>query len=194
MRTDKQKTSVKIRSIRCQNPMRFVKIHFVLATLLALITAACAPAPSPSPSPDPLPLPTEYAVRDEGREIIEQIYDGRYAHYPPSSGKHYNLSAQWGFYKSEIPPEFYIGSLELGGIVILYNCPQPCPQTEAALTQLLDIAPPDAESHQVMIVISPNSKIGSPVVALAWGWELDLPRADLNALVAFYQNHVGQQR
>ena len=53
MRTDKQKTSVKIRSIRCQNPMRFVKIHFVLATLLTLITAACAPAPATAPTRTP---------------------------------------------------------------------------------------------------------------------------------------------
>jgi len=150
------------------------------------------PAPAPTPAPTATPAAVEYTVPDEGKSHLNLGDTGQYQHYPPSSGPHYGQPIEWGVYQDEVPPEYYVHNLEHGGVVILYNCPEACPDTEDALLQLFNHAPAEAEFNEVKLVISPNAKIESPVVALAWGWELDLPTANADLLLDFYVRHVNQ--
>lgn len=150
------------------------------------------PTPTPPPTSTPAPVPTEYAVPDEGVAHIQLGDTGVYEHYPPSSGQHYGQTVEWGFYEEEVQPEYYVHNLEHGGVVILYNCPEACPDTEDALFQLINQAPAEDVFGEVKIIVSPNAKIESPVVALAWGWQLDLPTADTDVLLDFYLRYVNQ--
>ena len=175
------------------------KVLALLVASTALITLACnfggliaQPTPTLVPTPTPTPAPTEYAVPDEGRFHIDLGTAGDYAHFPPSSGPHYGQIPDWGFYEDEVPPEYYLHNLEHGGIVILFNCPTACPETEEVFFTLLNTAPPEDVFNEVKIIVSPNTKIDSPVIALAWGWELDLAQADLDLLLDFYNRHVNQ--
>jgi hypothetical protein len=150
--------------------------------------------PVPEPTLEPLPegAPTEYAVPDEGAFHIEFPETATYEHYPPSSGLHYGRILEWGLYDEEVPPEFWVHNLEHGGIVVLYNCSDDCAEVEVALEELLATAPPEEVFNEVKIVVSPNSQIESPVVALAWGYQLDLQSPDLEVLLDFYARHVNQ--
>ena len=159
------------------------------ATSTPIPTATSLPSPTPILTDTPVPV-AEYEVPDEGREHIEFPTLANYAHYPPSSGLHYGRTLEWGFYQDEIPPEYWVHSLEHGGIVVLYNCSGDCQATEDALWQLMDTAPPEDVFNEVKILISPNSQIESPVVALAWGWQLDLDSPDYDVLLDFYQRRV----
>jgi len=65
-------------------------------------------------------------------EPANHISPGTQARYltdPPTSGPHYSVRGEaplpWGFYARQYPPEDWVHNLEHGGVVILYNCPQP---------------------------------------------------------------------
>ena len=178
---------------------RFLRLFAPFLGLTALTALACnfggltaPPTPTPIPSPTLTPPPTEYAVPDEGRFHIEVGTAADYAHFPPSSGSHYGQIPDWGFYRDPVPPEYFVHNLEHGGIVILYNCPTACPDSEKVFVTLLNSAPAETTFNEVKILVSPNAKIDSPVIALAWGWELDLPQTDLDLLLGFYNRHVNQ--
>jgi hypothetical protein len=165
---------------------------FTTPTPVPTSTPTPRPEPTSTPISLPTPIPTEYAVADEGVHHIEDGATATYAHYPPSSGLHYGRYLAWGFYEEEVPPEFWVHSLEHGGIVILYNCSTDCAEIEAELEQFMNTAPPDDVFNEVKLLISPNSLIEHKVIALAWGWELDLQTVDHELLLDFYQRHVNQ--
>ncbi|MBI3242027.1 MAG: DUF3105 domain-containing protein [Chloroflexi bacterium] len=168
----------------------------LLVTGLGCVTVTRMFEPPLAPTPSPLPtleaVPIEYAVPDEGKSHLQLGDTGIYEHYPPSSGSHYGQTFEWGYYDEEVPPEYYVHNLEHGGIVILYNCPEACSDTQDALFQLFNHAPADTTFNKVKIIVSPNSQITSPVIALAWGWELDLETVDADLLLDFYDRHVNQ--
>jgi hypothetical protein len=105
---------------------------------------------------------------------------------------HFGSYLNWGMYDEEVPPEFWVHSLEHGGIVVLYNCKSNCANAKQALKDFYSSAPPDSLFQKIKILITPNSKITLPVIALAWGFQLDLPNVNQEALLNFYQNHVNK--
>lgn len=134
----------------------------------------------------PGPVPGEREVPAEG--AAQHVAEGQPitpTHYPPSSGPHYASPAAWGVYSVEVPEGAFVHSLEHSGIVILYNCPEGCPEVVAALTNLYDTAP-ESKWGQVKMVVSPNSKIDHKIYALAWGREVAQDELDVEALRNFY--------
>lgn len=191
------------------------KLFFVPTLVLSLVGLGCqtvtnlvtTPTRLPEPTLEPLPteailileptaigseIPQEYEVPDEGRNHIEVGETAEYDHYPPSSGLHYGTILNWGYYNEEVPPELWVHSLEHGGIVILYNCPEGCSETEDLFWNLIESAPPEDVFNEVKILVSPNSEIETKVVALAWGIQLDLAEADHDILLDYYNRHVNQ--
>jgi hypothetical protein len=167
------------------------------ATATPRPTTTAPPTPAPaSPTAAQLPtvlvVPSERQIPDEGRNHIPEGEPGTYDHFPPSSGEHYAPVLQYDYYAVEVPPEYYVHNLEHGAIVVLYNCPEPCPDTETLLGEFFDRAPPDDVFGEVKVVIGQNSDLESKVVALAWGYQMDLPEADVEALLDFYRRHVNQ--
>lgn len=173
--------------------------------ILPLLTLACtlggalqaptrptvAPLATAAPTPT-VPRALEYSVPDEGTQHIAAGADGEYDHYPPSSGEHYGQVADWGIYSEPVPPEYWVHNLEHGGIVLLYQCAATCPEIEDQLTAWLKTVPTDAVFNSVKLVVSPNARIGSSFIALAWGHELDLSVWDGDRLLEFYETYVNQ--
>jgi Protein of unknown function (DUF3105) len=134
----------------------------------------------------------EYAVPDEGRYHIDLGATADYKHFPPSSGLHYGKILNWGFYNEPIPPEYWVHSLEHGGVVILYNCATTCKDTEDAIWKVVQNAPAEDQFNEVKILVTPNDKIDHPIIALAWDTELDLEQVDYAVLMDFYNRHVNK--
>ena len=136
---------------------------------------------------------TEIELPYEGALHIPVGQTGTYQHYPPSSGPHWNQPSlapvTWGAYRDSVRPEQWIHNLEHGGIVILYNCPDGCPDTVAALEKFARRVPNSRFGNQ-KVVVSPNSEITSKIVALAWTRELDLSDFDRERLLEFYKRWV----
>jgi hypothetical protein len=135
----------------------------------------------------------EVNVPSEGAAHIPVGQKGTYQHYPPSSGPHWNERAvapiAWGVYSEPVPAEAFVHNLEHGGIVILYNCPEGCPDTVESLETFAAQVPQSRFGTQ-KVVISPDPQIPTKVVALAWTRELDLTDFDQARLLEFYKRWV----
>jgi hypothetical protein len=92
-------------------------------------------------------------------------------------------------YNQPVQPESYVHNLEHGGIVILYNCPEGCPETVAALERLAAQVPASRLGTQ-KVVVSPDSLIETKIVALAWTRQLNLSDFDHARLLEFYKRWV----
>ena len=173
---------------------------------LYFITSARSAAPVPVTAPPVATVaPTEASraaeeleVPIEGFQHVEPGTPINYDHYPPSSGAHYPQPAPWGIYAEPVPEGNFVHNLEHSGIVILYHCPEGCLELEGQLRDFYDNAPPDELFHEVKIVIAPyDGELPAKVVALAWGFQLNLyqfDEADRVTLLSFYQRHVNRGR
>jgi hypothetical protein len=132
---------------------------------------------------------SEVAVPIEGFDHIPQGETAVYDHYPPSSGQHWGVTAEWGIYANPVPPEVWVHNLEHSGIVLLYNCPDGCPDLVEDLTNWSRNAP-DSKWGYPKILMFPDDRIESQIVALAWGWQLDMDRFDGGMLNVFYTRHI----
>lgn len=105
-------------------------------------------------------------VQMEQANHIPAGTQARYLTDPPTSGQHYNVRGEapltWGFYARPFPPEDWVHNLEHGGVVILYDCPQPqstgraklietdlsCPESQSPVQNFIsEPAPPDGRAH-----------------------------------------------
>ncbi len=91
-----------------------------------------------------------------------------YAQSPPVGGDHNPSWLNCGVYDEPVQDELAVHSLEHGAVWVTYRPDLPADQVQA-----LDDALPDT-----YIVLSPREGLPSPVVASAWGAQLQLTGAD----------------
>lgn len=123
----------------------------------------------------------------------------QYDHDPPTSGCHYNIAnaapVNPGVYGQEIPAEYWVHNLEHGYVVVLYNCPQGCPNEVQQLIAWRKSLPPDPAGQGVIkyakVVVLPWHTMKVKFAAVSWDWYQGWDSLDLKAVQAFYDNHVG---
>ena len=167
----------------------------IATTAPVATTAAKATAKTPAATlaPTAAPAAEEFEVPIEGVQHVREGASITYDHYPPSSGKHYPRPAPWGVYTEPVPEGTFVHNLEHSGIVILYHCPDGCPDLEKQLSDFYDKAPKDPQFNEVKILITPYEReLPAAIVALAWGWQLNLSEVDEARLLDFYQRHLNQ--
>ena len=136
-------------------------------------------------------LPGETVIPDEGAAIYPTGQLIKYQTYPPSSGGHYADPAAWGLSATPVPEGNFVTNLARGGIVYLYYCPTACPALVQQLQDFLKKAPPDKTYNTVRLLISPYERaLATPIVALAWDHELDLPQFNADLMLSWYQRFV----
>jgi hypothetical protein len=92
-----------------------------------------------------------------------------YEQRPPAGGEHNPVWQNCGFYEDPIRDENAVHSLEHGAVWIAYSPDLPQDEVET----LRDLA-----QNQTYILVSPYEDLPSPVVATAWGKQLQLDSAD----------------
>jgi hypothetical protein len=121
----------------------------------------------------------------EGNMHVVEPTPVSYQANPPASGPHWpQWQEPWGPYPSELPRERWVHNLEHGGIVLLYNCPNGCPDVVTQLGVLRDATPPDQYNEQ-RIIITPDSVMPHQVAAAAWLWRWQGDAVDMQALRCF---------
>jgi hypothetical protein len=136
-------------------------------------------------------LPGELEIADEGRGHAEAGTNLTFRSEPPSSGTHYAEAAPWGLATAPVPPGNYLHNLALGGTVILYHCATPCPDLERQLSDFYAHLQPDTNSKQAKILITAYEKdLPTPLVALAWGHQLNLQQFDAAVLRRWHKRFV----
>ncbi len=111
---------------------------------------------------------------------------------PPSSGEHWPTPAAWGYSDQAIPPETWVHNLEHGGIAVLFNCPDGCPQDQEKIRNFVSSSHPEGTFHEVKIVTASYPVPGHRFALMAWGWRVYMDSWDAALADSFYQAHVNQ--
>ncbi|AHY46970.1 Protein of unknown function (DUF3105) [Rubrobacter radiotolerans] len=104
-----------------------------------------------------------------------------YAQNPPAGGEHHPNWQNCGFYTQPVRNETAVHSLEHGAVWITYSPDLPADQLET-IGQLA--------TNQSYVLASPYEDLPSPIVASAWGYQLQLDSANDPALEQFLRAYV----
>lgn len=125
------------------------------------------------------------------------LSDENFTSNPPSSGNHYPRWAAYKSYDAPIPRGYSVHCMEHGAVILLYNCPEGCPEDVAALQKILDQLPedpictdPEGPRHRTLLL--PDPHIPSRFAASSWGWTLQAPCVDPPSFTAFIHDHYGK--
>jgi hypothetical protein len=141
----------------------------VLVLLLGLVTYTLASAPPPKQIQGLLTFPNIPG----GQHISGPI---GYPQTPPVGGPHASAWQNCGIYDRPIQSENAVHSLEHGAVWITYS-----PDLPQSRVELLE----SAARAQRAVLLSPFQGLPSPIVASAWGAQVQLPDASDPRLVEF---------
>ncbi len=99
---------------------------------------------------------------------------------PPVGGTHNPTWMNCGIYDTPVRTELAVHSLEHGSVWVTYQPELPADQVQ----QLRDLV--RGKDH---VLLSPFPGLKSPVVATAWGLQLELPDTSDSRLAAFIRNY-----
>ena len=160
----------------------------------ALVGLALLPRPMLRLDTTLLPLPKVgvqgHAVEAEGRDHVDIGTPIVYQNRPPSSGPHYPRTLRYGVLDRDVEPGYWVHNLEHGGIVVLYNCAEPCPALVRQLREVYAKAPPSERYHVVKLAAVPDHDMDHQLAVVAWGYIDEMDAFDADRILAFYREHV----
>ena len=100
-------------------------------------------------------------------------------------------------YDEPVPQGFLVHSMEHGGVVLYYNCPDGCPDVLALFRELVEGQGSDPQCETVpevenRIIIVPNPDMNVPIAATAWERLYRATCLDKESLQEFIGEHYGQ--
>jgi hypothetical protein len=149
-----------------------VLIAAILFALVAAFVAVVVLDSRQGPSGPP-EAAEEVDVGEAGRHTEDEV---DYEQNPPAGGEHNPVWQNCGVYEEPIRNETAIHSLEHGAVWITYRPSLPDEQVQ----QLEDLA--QGESY---VLVSPMEGLPSPIVASAWGNQLQVQEASDESLEEF---------
>lgn len=101
---------------------------------------------------------------------------------PPTSGPHYPIPPNGGYYDFSLSSLEQVAFLESGGVIVQYL---PTNNT-ADIKEMISLA-----SNSV--IVSPNKTLDNAVIATAWTWKLSCKKYELNGLREFITEYGGKK-
>lgn len=142
---------------------------------LALVAGACS-----SGDDDPAPVEIEGLRTYEGLSNGHLSGEIEYPQWPPVGGDHNPVWQKCGFYSVRIPPERAVHSMEHGAVWVAY-------------TEGTDVASLLAQTiTDEYLLLSPLEDLDAPMVASAWGAQIDVESADDPRLEQFIDTYSRQ--
>ncbi len=121
-------------------------------------------------------------VGEAGRHTEDGV---NYDQSPPAGGEHNPVWQNAGYYDEPIRNETAVHTLEHGGVWITYSPDLP----QGEVDELQEVA-----NSRECVLVSPYPDLGSPVVASAWGKQIELEGSDDPALNRFIGTYLrGEQ-
>lgn len=118
---------------------------------------------------------------------------------PPATGPHFNVWARWNRSYSNPPLErgYWVHNLEHGGVALLYNCPDGCPEEVAAFEEMMQDFPEDPDCmppvrNRMLVTSDPLLPADVRFAASAWGFTYTAGCFDAPSLMSFIQAHHGR--
>lgn len=166
---------------------RHVSVGFALVGLLlvvglgiAAVTAAAMSGSHSGSAPDGVQA---FAENDHTDVSSPVAYD----HVPPVGGAHNPVQLNCGVYDQQVPNENAVHSLEHGAVRITY-----LPNLSAAdVGQLRSLVTSSYVGSERYIILSPYPGLPSPIVASAWGEQLQVQSVSDGRLGQFIHTFAG---
>jgi hypothetical protein len=130
------------------------------------------------------------ALADEGRDHVPQGTPLTFRANPPASGTHYDNWTRSGVYTEPQAPGNWVHSLEHGYIVVLYNCPEACPDLVSQLRSVYEAAPKSPRFGYQKMVVTPYANMDTRLAAVAWNRVLTMDTFDRDLLLEFYRTYL----
>jgi hypothetical protein len=157
----------------------------VIVVAAGLVVAVIAFAASFTPAGSGgLPPGTQVFAENDHTHVTGPV---TYDRVPPAGGPHNPIQLNCGVYTQPVPNENAVHSLEHGAVWITYQ-PNLPPDQLASLQQLVVSSYVGSQRY---LILSPYAGIPSPIVASAWGAQLDVNSPSDSGLVAFIQHYAG---
>jgi hypothetical protein len=129
-------------------------------------------------------------------ERAEHVPDGTVIEYstrPPTSGKHYNdWYRSYGVVEQGVPPGNWVHNLEHGAVVLLYNCPEGCPELAQQIKDFHASLPAGRNSKRgvARLLAIPHTDMDHKLAVVAWGRLLELDEFDAAKIRQFYDARI----
>jgi hypothetical protein len=156
----------------------------ITVAVLVVAVIAVAAAAFTSTGSSSLPSGTQTFAENDHTHVTGPV---TYDRVPPAGGPHNPVQLNCGVYSQAVPNENAVHSLEHGAVWITYQ-PNLSPDQVALLQQIVTTHYVGAQRY---LILSPYAGIPSPIVASAWGAQLDLNQADDPRLVQFITQFAG---
>lgn len=125
-------------------------------------------------------------LSDQGAEHVNApVPDYVYNTLPPASGPHMAELAAWGEHTAPIPNWIQLHNLEVGGVIMHYDCPDGCPAIVNELRAIL------AAQGDDLLILEPYPEMEHQIVITAWSHWLPLDELDRDAIVDFIERFRG---
>lgn len=112
------------------------------------------------------------------------VTDPVYNDPPPVGGPHTSCWLDYRVYAQAQDPGRWVHNLEHGGVVLLYNCHDDCPEEVDALSTF-------ATEHP-RTILTPYPELPTRFAVVAWGHRLMMDCLDPVAVQSFYDEHFNQ--
>jgi hypothetical protein len=137
----------------------------------------------------PAPRPGE-DVPVQGRgHIAEGVPHDPYNSDPPSSGPHYALPAEAGFYEVAPADEYLVHSLEHGYVIIWYNCDRlvtgTCDDLKADVRDVMSRAGNSLITNTLKLIAVPRPSMPQALALTAWSRIHRMEQFDRQEIIDF---------
>jgi hypothetical protein len=141
-----------------------------LPIFAALAASACA---DPEPIP---PLACDGVVQPVRGEAGVHVPPGtpiEWSTNPPATGTHYPFWVKWNHHYTALDRGYWMHNAEHGGVVLLYRCPEGCPEVIDALIDVVATFSTDGACqapvrNRLIVVNDPQLPEGVQVAAVGW--------------------------
>jgi hypothetical protein len=133
------------------------------------------------------------AVQVERAEHVPAGTQIEYATRPPSSGKHYDAwYPTYGVVEEAVPAGNWVHNLEHGAVVLLYNCPQGCPELVQQIKDFYATLPAGRNSKRggARLLAVPYADMDHKLAVAAWGWLQELDEFDAAKIRQFFDARI----
>ena len=117
---------------------------------------------------------------------------------PPAEGTHYPVWVPWAqAFTEQVPRGNWLHNAEHGGVVLLYRCPDGCPEVVTQLAAFAAALPQDPLCQSAINarwVLTPDPLLpdGVQVAAVSWGYSYKASCLDLDSLQGFITAHYAR--
>ncbi len=115
---------------------------------------------------------------------------------PPVSGNHFNAWVAWNRHYEELDRGYWVHNAEHGGVILLYNCPQGCPEVVASLLDVVRSSRVDPKCEAPVrnrLIVAADRLLPADVQVAAVGWSVHYQASCFDPYVAqFARDRQGQ--